>query len=465
MNRTGRTLGLLAALLGGVATAATGPAMKEDGLRAFEPAPYVRVRNPEWMRDAVLYELNLRQFTREGTLAAAEAQLPRLRALGVDVIWLMPVHPIGVKNRKGSLGSPYAVRDYLGVNPEYGTLEDLKRFVARAHALGLKVILDWVANHTAWDNPLAARHPEWYSRDWRGQMHPTSWNDWSDIVELDFSQPGLRRYMTEALEFWVREVGVDGYRCDVAGYVPLDFWNTVRPRLDAIKPVFMLGEWQATDLHQDAFDATYAWDWYNAALEATTGGKGVGALRGYYSTLENAWPREAMRMTFVTNHDKNSWDGTEFEQFGPGLEAATVLAFVGTGLPLVYNGQEAGNDKRLAFFERDPIAWREHPRGELLARLIALKKRHPALWNGRWGAPMIDVPNTAPAEVLSFVRMNDSDKVFAAFNFSARPQTVAFEGGPYAGDYVDHATGRAERLGADTRLTLPPWGWRVLLRR
>jgi len=209
------------------------------------------------------------------------------------------------------------------------------------------VILDWVANHAAWDNPLVSQHPDWFSRNWKGEYHPTSWNDWHDIIELDYSQPGLRKYMTEALKYWVRDVGIDGYRCDVAGFVPLDFWNTARRELDTIKPVFMLAEWQATDLHQDAFDATYAWDWYTAAVEATSGGKGVGPLRGYYSTNDNAYPAEAMRMTFVSNHDKNSWDGTEFEQFGPGLEAAMVLSFVGEGIPLIYNGQEAGTQAAL----------------------------------------------------------------------------------------------------------------------
>jgi glycosidase len=466
-----RRVGALACILvASLASAAPPPPTAADrtmpdDLATYRPAPYVRVRTPEWARHAVLYELNVRQFTAEGTFAAAEAQLPRLAALGVDIVWLMPIHPIGQKNRKGPLGSPYAVKDYVAVNPEFGTLADFKRFVARAHELGLRVILDWVANHTAWDNALASQHPDWYSRDWRGQFHPTSWNDWSDIIELDYDQPGLRRYMTEALTFWVRETGVDGYRCDVAGYVPLDFWNGVRRELEAIKPVFLLAEWQATDLHQDAFDATYAWDWYEAAVAATTGGQGVGALRGYYSTHENAWPREAMRLTFVTNHDKNSWDGTEFEQFGPGLEAATVLSVVGTGLPLIYNGQEAGNDKQLAFFDRDPIAWRDgHPRGDLYRRLFALKKAQSVLWNGRWGAPMIDVPNSVPADVLSFVRMDERGKVFAVFNFSPRPQVVSFTEGPQADTYRDFATGSAARMERRTTMSLPPWGYRVLVR-
>ena len=390
--------------------------------------------------------------------------MPRLKALGAEIVWLMPIHPIGVKNRKGSLGSPYAVRDYLAVNPEFGTLEDLKHFVATAHGLGMHVILDWVANHTAWDNPLVTQHPDWYARNWKGEFHPTSWNDWADIIELDYDQPGVRRYMTEALKYWVREAGIDGYRCDVAGFVPLDFWNNARRELDAIRPVFMLAEWEATDLHADAFDATYAWGWYTAAHEATTGGKGVGPLRGYYSTQDNSYPREAMRMTFVSNHDKNAWDGTEFEQFGPGLEAAIVLSVVGEGMPLIYNGQEAGNTKRLAFFDRDSISWKPHPNGDLYRRLFSLKKGNTALWNAQWGARMIDVPNSAPEKVLSFVRANERDKLFAVFNFSNAPVQVAFVDDLFAGNYQDFDTGAAVRLTAGAKMELPAWGYRVLTR-
>ena len=444
--------------------AASGDPVVDDELKRYQPAPYVRVQHPQWSKNAVLYEINLRQFTPEGTLASAEKQLPRLKALGVDILWLMPIHPIGAKNRKGSLGSPYSVRDYLAVNPDFGTVEDLKRFVDRAHDLGMYVILDWVANHTSWDNPMVTEHPEWYSRNWKGEFHPTSWNDWSDIIELDYDQPGLRRYMTEAMKYWVREVGIDGYRCDVAGFVPLDFWNNLRRELDAIRPVFMLGEWEATDLHADAFDATYAWGWYTAALEATTGGKGPGPLRGYYSTHDNTWPREAMRMTFVSNHDKNSWDGTEFEQFGPGLEAAIVLSFLGEGIPMIYSGQEAGNTRRLPFFEREPIAWKEHPNGEIYRRLIELKKANTALWNAPWGARMVDVPNSAPEQVLSFVRANERDKVFAVFNFSKLPVEVSFKETLFEGRYKEFPSGREATLEAGATLALPAWGYRVFVR-
>jgi 1,4-alpha-glucan branching enzyme len=462
MNPLLRVAMLVLAITGAVAEAQA-PPMASD-LSRYQPVPYVRLRHPEWSKDAVLYQVNLRQFTPEGTLAAAQQQLPRLKALGADILWLMPIHPIGEKNRKGTLGSPYAPRDYLAVNPEFGTFDDLKRFVDRAHELGLYVILDWVANHTAWDNVLVGQHPEWYERDWKGEFHPASWWDWSDIIELDYNQPGLRRYMTEALKFWVREAGIDGYRCDVAGYVPVDFWNNARRELDAIKPVFMLAEWETAELHAEAFDATYAWEWNKAAHEATANGKGIPPLRTYYSQQDNAWPREAMRMMYITNHDVNAWEGTEAGRFGPGLEAATVLSVVSAGIPLIYNGQEAGSDRQLKFFEKDPIAWQQHPRGDLYRRLFALKKANTALWNAQWGARMIDVPNSAPLHVLSFVRQDEQNKVFALFNFSQQKRRVTFDSELSPGRYTDFATGQSVELRAGDAVELPAWGYKVLTR-
>jgi len=450
-----------------IATAAlAGPpgAAADGALARYQPEPYVKIKAPEWTKSATLYQVNLRQFTPEGTLAAAAKQLPRIKALGTDIVWLMPVHPIGEKNRKGSLGSPYSVRDYLAVNPEFGTLDDLKRFVARAHDLGMYVILDWVANHSSWDNPLVTSHPEWYERDWKGDFHPTSWWDWSDIIEFDYSQPGLRRYMTEAMKFWVREVGVDGFRCDVAHYVPLDFWNNARAELDAIKPVFMLAEASFPELHARAFDATYAWAWNDALHKIWQGKAGVATLRHYYSERDNAYPREAMRLMMVSNHDKNAWEGTEFEMFGDAVPAAMVLSFVGDGIPMIYNGQEAGNPKRLAFFERDPIVWREHPNGELYRRLTALKKQNSALWNGAWGARMVPVANDQPDAVISFVRADASHKVFAAFNFTPRPVEVGFLHDLHAGSYTDWSTGKAVMLARDAVLELPAWGYAVYVR-
>ena len=428
---------------------------------AYMPEPYVKLEHPEWSRDAVIYQINTRQFTPEGTFAAAERQLPRLQELGVDILWLMPVQEIGSKNRKGRLGSPYSIRDYRSVNAEYGDLESLKHFVASAHELGLHVILDWVANHTAWDNPLVEQHPEWYARDWKGDFHSPAWTDWSDVIELDYDQPGLRRYMTEAMKWWVTEVGMDGFRCDVAGFVPLDFWNRVRAELDAIRPVFMLAEWEQRDVHARAFDMTYEWGFYNTLHNIAQGKADASSLVFHYYEKNNSWPFDAMRMVFVSNHDKNAWNGTQFEAFGDALENAIVLSFVSDGMPLIYNGQEAGNPKRLDFFDRDPIEWREHPIGELYRRLIELKKRTPALWNGRWGAKMVQVANSAPARVFSFVRASSDSKVFAVFNFSAQPSQVTFSDALYRGDYRDFATGEARSLGADFTLDLPAWSYRV----
>ncbi|MEI2688348.1 MAG: alpha-amylase family glycosyl hydrolase [Anaerolineae bacterium] len=433
-------------------------------LSRYQSAAEVRIRHPEWSKNATIYQINTRQFTPEGTFRAAEAHLPRLKNLGVDILWLMPVHPIGEQNRKGSLGSPYAVKDYYGVNPEFGALDDLKHFVQAAHSLGLRVILDWVANHTAWDNVLVQEHPEWYARDWKGDFRPTPWWDWPDIIDLNYDLPEVRQYMTEALCWWVREVDVDGFRCDVAGFVPTDFWNTARAALEAIKPVFMLAEWEARDLHSAAFDMTYGWTWNEAMHRIANGRADVFALHVYYSWNEKAYPRDIMRMLFVSNHDHNAWEGTEFEKFGDALDAAIVLSVLSEGMPLIYNGQEAGNDRRLAFFEKDPIEWRDHAQGELYRRLFALKHANTALWNAAWGARMVHVPNSAQTQVFSFVRSNEQDQVFAVFNFSAELVAVTFEGSLYHGVYTDCFSQQRAELGADAVLEMEPWGYQVFVR-
>ena len=421
------------------------------------------VAHPAWSRNASLYEINLRQFTREGTFKAAQAQLPRLQALGVDILWLMPIHPIGAAHRKGTLGSPYAVRDFTAVNPEFGTLADLRAFVAEAHRLGLHVILDWVGNHTSWDNVLVAAHPDWYDHDRHGRFRPTPWYDWDDIIDLDYGQPALQAYMQDALAYWVREADVDGYRVDAAGLVPLQFWEDARCRLSAIKPVFMLGEWEGRDLHEAAFDATYAWTWWDALRDIVAGKGELAELTTYYAWNRKFYPKQAYRMLYTTNHDKNAWVGTEFDVFGPAVDAAIALSFVSEGIPLIYNGQEAGNRRQLKFFEHDPIDWTPSPYGALYASLLALKKAHPALANGPYGATMEPVANDAPQQVLSFVRATGRDKVFAVFNFSPRPAAVRFKDDQAAGDYRDFATAAAVHVDADTVLALAPWGWRILV--
>ncbi|WP_370233967.1 MULTISPECIES: alpha-amylase family glycosyl hydrolase [Henriciella] len=446
-----------------LAACATDPATPTTD--RWQPEPYVQLDHPDWARDAVLYQLNTRQFTPEGTFAAAELQLDRLADLGVDIIWLMPIHPIGEKNRKGSLGSPYSVKDYYGVNPEFGTLDDLRSFIDAAHARGMHVILDWVANHTAWDNPLVMEHPGWYERDWDGDFMPTRWWDWSDIIDLDYSNPELREYMAAALRYWVEEVGVDGYRADVAGYIPLDFWEEVRADLETIKLVFMLGEFDQRDIHARAFDASYAWEWKNTMHAIGKGEARANALFGYYSTNESVWPHDAYRMTYTSNHDQNSWDAAAPDFYGPAYESAIVLSFVGEGLPLIYNGQEAYNTKQLEFFEKDPIAWQDHPIEDLFRSLIDLKTATTALHNGAAGARMVPVVNTSPEDVLSFTRLDANGGVFVVLNLSSTARTARFTDGPYAGSYREHFTGEALTISNSTEISLPGWSYRVFVRQ
>jgi glycosidase len=447
---------LVFALLASALAAA--PALAEPD---YAPRDPVEITNTAWTADAVLYQLNTRQFTPEGTFAAAQKQLPRLAAMGVDIIWLMPIHPIGEANRKGSLGSPYAVRDYRAVNPELGTEAEFRAFVAEAHRLGLKVILDWVANHSAYDNPLTVSHPGWYTRTSEGALMPPAGTDWSDVADFDYSQPGLRRYMTESLVYWVREFGVDGYRADVAGYVPTDFWETARAELDKVKPVFMLAEWEQRDLHARAFDATYGWGWKEAMQRLVKDGSGAGAIRGYYAGQSETWPQAAMRMVYTENHDQNSWDGVAATIYGPAYEAAIALSFVGSGLPLIYNGQEADNDRQLQFFERDPIVWREGQHAALFARLIALKTEMRALHNGRFGAPMVEVSTSATADVYAFTRGQAGERVFAVFNLSPRQHRITFAHARHHGTYTDALTGGAMAFTGGETMDLPAWGYRI----
>ncbi|OYU84440.1 MAG: alpha-amlyase [Flavobacterium sp. BFFFF2] len=430
----------------------------------YQPHDYVKITHPEWTKNATIYQLNTRQFSQEGSFQAAQKQLPRLKELGIDIVWLMPIHKIGVKNRKGTLGSPYSVQDYYSVNPEFGTLADLKSFVKAAHQLGMHVILDWVANHTAWDNVLVQQHPEWYDKNDQGKFRPTPWWDWDDIIDLDYNQGGLRKYMCEAMTYWVKEADIDGYRCDVAGFVPVEFWNTVRAELDAIKPVFMLAEWETRDLHEKAFDMTYAWSWNETMHKICTGKADVNGLYIYYSWNECAFPDNSLRMTFVSNHDKNSWEGTMWEQFGAGVEAAIALSVVGEGMPLMYNSQEAGESKRLQFFEKDPIQWQAHPMGDLYKKLFALMKKNTALWHGKWGARMVKVPNNAEKEVFSFIRQNQKDKVFAVFNFSNQTQKITFKETRHHGKYTDFGNNQAATIDANTVMSLPAWGYKVLVK-
>lgn len=428
----------------------------------YKSKPYVELKHPVWTKNATIYEVNVRQFTPEGTFKAFEAQLPRLKTLCVDILWLMPIHPIGVKNRKGTLGSYYAVKDYLSVNPEFGSLDDLKHLVDEIHKSGMYVIIDWVGNHTAWDNPLVTEHPDWYTRSLDGNFEPTPWYDWDDIIDLDYEKPELREYMTDALKYWVKEADIDGFRCDVAGFIPVDFWDNVRTELEKIKPVFMLAEWEDRDMLKRAFDMTYSWSLWEKMKAVTTGGKDVGGLVEYMAHDVNTFPRDGFRMTFTDNHDKNSWEGNQFSNFGPGLEICMVLSSTINGMPLIYSGQEAGLDRSLQFFDKDPIVWKKHKFADIYSKLFDLKHKNQALWNGNWGGVMVRVYNDKPEHVISFYREMNKNKVLTILNFSKDPVKVTLKTNHLEDTYNELFTNKIYKLTGNDTFDLPAWGYIVL---
>lgn len=403
-----------------------------------------------WTRSANIYEVNIRQYTKEGTFNAFAQHLPRLRRMGVDILWLMPVQPIGVKNRKGTLGSYYAVRDYTAVNPEFGTMDDFKRLVKQAQGLGMRVIIDWVANHTAFDNPWTVQHKDWYLKDAKGELFPVTYTEgaepeyWTDVTGLDWKQPGLWQGMRDAMAFWVRETGIDGFRCDVAAKVPTAFWEGARAELERIKPVFMLAEAWQPELHTRAFDMSYGWDTLGVFKDAAKGKADARALRALFEKPPVAYPEHAYRMRFTSNHDENSWHGSDPEHYGPAFKAMAVLAATLPGMPLIYGGQEAGLDKRLAFFEKDPIVWRAHPNEALYTWLLKLKHDNPALWNGQYGGTM-RVLETGNDKVFAFRREKDGNVVGVAVNLSGAAQRYTLPG----------AAGAQTLAAWDYRLTAP----------
>jgi cyclomaltodextrinase / maltogenic alpha-amylase / neopullulanase len=436
-----------------------------DSLAKWQPKSYIEVKHPEWSKNATIYEANIRQYTPEGNFKAFEAHLPRLKEMGVDIIWLMPIHPIGEKNRKGGKGSYYSVKDYFGVNPEFGTMDELKHLVNTIHEMGMYVIIDWVANHSAWDNPLVEQHPDWYTRSREGNFQPTQWYDWDDIIDFDYNKPEMRAYMAEAMKFWVKEANIDGYRCDTGGFIPIDFWEEVRAELDQIKPVFMLAEWESRDMHRRAFDASYAWSLWDHMHAATSGKKGPGAVIGYLAHDVNTFPEGAYRMTFTDNHDKNSWEGNMYSNFGDGLEASMILCGVVNGMPLVYSGQEAGLNRSLKFFDKDLIEWKNHPNAELYKKIFALKHQNQALWNGTNGGVMDRVTSDKMDQVISFIREKNGNMVLPIINYTSKPAKVKLNTSYLKGSYTEWFSGKEIVLSGDDTFELKPWQYLILTRQ
>lgn len=376
-----------------------------------------------WVTTGVIYEVYLRSFSPEGTFKGLEARLPELKDLGVTVLWLMPIHPVGELNRKGTLGSPYAVQDFYGVNPEFGTTEDFKSLVAAVHAHDMRIVIDLVANHTAWDNAMLVEHPDWYTQNEEGGIVAPN-PDWTDVADLNYDRHELRKYMIAMMRHWVQEYDIDGYRCDVAELVPTDFWETARRELEKVKPVMMLSEGTLPEHHVSAFDLTYSWNVYDMLGPIFAGEIPAGRLLESLERESYRFPKGSLRMRFNTNHDKNAWDEPASLKFGPdGALMTQALTFLLPGVPLVYNGEEVGNTKRLDLFEKVDIDWSSAgPARRYLTTLGKLRRDHPWLANG----PVQRLHHDGPEQILAFARRSpDGEQTLVGlYNFSAQPVTV-----------------------------------------
>ena len=392
-----------------------------------------QTKHPKFAYDATIYELNTRQLTPEGTFRAAEAELPKLKEMGVDIIWIMPLQPIGKLTRKGTLGSYYSIVDYCEFNPEFGTRADFEHFLAKAHKMGFKVILDWVANHTAPDSEWT-KNEGWHYRDSLGNLMVQY--DWTDISKLNYDNQDMRNEMLKAMHWWMDSIGIDGFRCDVAGEVPTDFWNWAMGDLRLTHPdMFTLAEDEdkAQELTETAFDMYYGWTLHKLMNGVAQGKNTVEDLWDYFAKADTTIRPEAIRMNFISNHDENSWAGTEFERMGDAAKLFAAFCYIVPGMPMIYTGQLSGNHHRLQFFEKDTIDTDEaYAQAELYKNLNKMREANKALFSPEVGAPMERIA-CDNEHIFACKRYKQGkhlmNEVIAVMNMSAEPQTVTLETG------------------------------------
>jgi 1,4-alpha-glucan branching enzyme len=415
----------------------------------------------EWSRNANIYEVNIRQYTAEGTINAFRKHLARLREMAVDIIWIMPVQPIGKKNRKGSLGSYYSISDYQAVNHEFGTLDDFREMVREAHQLGMYVLLDWVANHSAWDNIWTESNPDFYQRDDEG--HFISPWDWTDVIAFDYSNPEMRTAMIDSMLFWLKETGIDGFRCDMAGMVPVDFWNEARKALEKNRKLFMLAEdEEVVALLDQAFDMNFTWEMHHLMNDVAIGKQNATAIWKKYLSYLERYPSNAYRMYFTSNHDENSHSGTAIERMGSAARAFAVLTYVLPGMPLTYSGQETATDKRLAFFEKDEIDWSEIPYSDFYRKLNLAKQQNESLWCADYGGDMVDINKGQNEQLFAVKREKGDNIVLAVLNLSNADQQLKMTHDRLAGSYTDIFTNEQYFPSVGFTFDLKPWEYLVL---
>ena len=416
-----------------------------------------------WAYDTNIYEVNVRQYTREGTFNAFERELPRLRDMGVETLWFMPVTPISIEKRLGTLGSYYACSDYRAVNSEFGTLDDFKSLVNAAHALGFKVLIDWVANHTGWDHCWTKDHPDFYRKNLDGNFYDA--HGWNDVIDLNYDNPELRSTMIDCMRFWVETCNIDGFRCDMAMLVPLDFWRAARIELDTIRPLFWLAECEEIDYHE-VFDASYAWKWLHkmeALWKKQTGIQGLDEILKYYDEM---FPATAFRALFTSNHDENSHSGCEYERLGDAAKAFAVFCCTWNGIPLIYSGQELPNKKRLRFFDKDEIDWDGHNElHDFYKRLLVLRKQHPALRSGDPAVATIRILTDANHFVFAFLRRHGNREVLVVLNLSNEDKPlVRIHDEQLHGNFINLYSHVPRDFNHEKYFALRPWEYQVYVK-
>ncbi|MBX3253538.1 MAG: 1,4-alpha-glucan branching protein [Chitinophagaceae bacterium] len=417
----------------------------------------------DWRLNTNLYEVNLRQYTQAGSFKAFTAALPRLKEMGVKTLWFMPITPIAGERMKGTMGSYYACSDYTAINPEFGTLNDFKALVKAAHKQEFKVIIDWVANHTGWDHVWTRSNPEFYKKDAAGVFKAASGMD--DIIELDYDNPQLVQAMIGAMRFWVNECDIDGFRCDLASWVPLHFWKKARPGLDAIKPLFWLGEMDAIESKEylEVFDAAYAWQWMHTTETFYKKDRRVELLVDLLNQYSDVCVEGKTALFFTSNHDENSWNGTEFEKYGDMANALAVLGCTWKGMPLLYSGQELPNVKRLKFFDKDVIEWNgSYSMQGFYQKLLQLHSSNPALCID---APVKILPVQSDRHILSYYRSSGKEWVLVMLNLSPYPARFRIRSLDMNEPCEELFSGEAKQCSADSWFELPQWGYKVYVKK
>ena len=423
--------------------------------------PYKRAG---WIANTNIYEVNIRQYSAEGSFNAFATALPRLKEMGVEVLWIMPIHPIGKINRKGTLGSYYSISDFKAVNPEFGTAGDFKNLVRLAHELGMKVIMDWVANHAAWDNVWTIDHPEYFVRDEAGNFKPPY--DWTDVIQIDHSNDAEQDAMIDAMKYWVTDFNIDGFRADLAHLTPLSFWHKARTAIEPLKPdLFWLAESEEINYHE-VFDATFTWEWMHRTESFYKGNCNMGSLYDVLAKSETTFPETAHRMYFTSNHDENTWNGTGEEKYGDMLQCLAVFSCTWNGIPMIYSGEELPNKKRLKFFEKDVIEWNgKYQLHDFYKTLLTLRKTNPALRSADAAVSTFHIITEGGKNIMAFLRKNDNDEVLVFLNLSKDVSGFTIKDQLINAVYKNVFDATEQHLQPDAFLKMQPWDYLVFERK